>query len=109
VRASSERSSAGVTVTEQLATGADGRERLVWSLYAVDGRPDPMRLPGQVRYGIRSMLHAPTASVIALAADCRPDCAHARDALGALAAQALPALLSTPVQGPAGPADDRGR
>ena len=83
-----------VPVSEQSATGPDGKKIVVWSLYTVDGRPNPMRLPDQLAYGVRSLVGAPPASVIALAAECRPDCEHARTALGSLAAQALPMMLA---------------
>jgi EpsI family protein len=84
-----------VTVAEELAVAADGRELVVWSLFAVDGRPDPMRLQQQLNYGIRSLVLAPTASVIAFAAECRPDCEDARSALGTFASQSLPYLLAS--------------
>ena len=83
-----------VPVSEQSATGPDGKKIVVWSLYTVDGRPNPMRLPDQLAYGVRSLAGAPSASVIALAAECRPDCEHARSALGSLATQALPMMLA---------------
>ena len=98
-----------VRVLEQVAEGVDGNELLVWSVFAIDGRPDPMRLPGQLAYGLRSMVHAPTASVIALAAECRPDCEHGRSALETLGAKALPALLSSLEQGHAAPQETRGQ
>ena len=98
-----------IPVLEQRALAADGRELLIWSLFAVDGRPDRMGLPGQLAYGIRSMLGAPTASVIALSAECRPDCARARAALDALGMQALPVLLSQAVQVRAGAANADGQ
>ena len=85
---------ATVPVTEQSATGPDGSRLVVWSLYTVDGRPNPMRLPDQLGYGVRSLFGAPPASVIAFAAECRPDCERARGALGSLAAQALPVMLA---------------
>ena len=88
-----------VPVFEQLAEGMDNNELLVWSLFAVDGKPDPMGLPSQLAYGIRSLLRSPTASVIAFAAECRPDCESARNALDAVAVQALPTLLSSTEQG----------
>lgn len=88
-----------VPVFEQLAEGMDNGELLVWSLFAVDGKPDPMGLPSQLAYGIRSLLRSPTASVIALAAECRPDCESARNALDAVAAQALPTLLPSTEHG----------
>jgi EpsI family protein len=88
-----------VPVFEQIAEGLDHGELLVWSLYAVDGKPDPMGLPSQLSYGIRSLLRSPTASVIALAAECRPDCESARNALDAVAVQALPTMLSSTEHG----------
>jgi exosortase A len=84
-----------VPIFEQIAEGTDHGELLVWSLFTVDGKPDPMGLPSQLAYGIRSLLRSPTASVMALAAECRPDCESARNALDAVAIQALPALLSS--------------
>jgi exosortase A len=88
-----------VPVYEQVAEGMDRGEMLVWSLFAVDGKPDPMGLPSQLAYGIRSLLRSQTASVIALAAECRPDCESARNALDAAAVQALPTLLSSTEHG----------
>jgi EpsI family protein len=88
-----------VPVFEQVAEGLDHGELLVWSLFAVDGKPDSMSLPSQLSYGIRSLLRSPTASVIALAAECRPDCESARNALDAVAVQALPTLLSSTEHG----------
>jgi len=88
-----------VPIFEQIAEGMDNGELLVWSLFAVDGKPDSMGLPSQLAYGIRSVLRSPTASVIAIAAECRPDCESARNALDAVAIQALPALLSATEHG----------
>ena len=66
----------------------------MWSLFAVDGKPDPMEFAGLLAYGARALLAHPTASVIALASECRPDCDHARNVLEAFAIKALPVLLS---------------
>ena len=52
-----------------------------------------MNLQDQLLYGVRSLVDAPTASVVAFATDCREDCAQARPRLEALAMQALPELL----------------
>jgi len=98
-----------VRVLEQVAVGADGNELLVWSVFAIDGRPDPMRLRSQLEYGVRSIVHAPTATVIALAAECRPDCEPARSALETLGAKVLPALLSSLQQGHADTMEIRGQ
>ena len=88
-----------IAVTEQLAAGAGQHDLLVWSLFAVDGRPDPMGFPSQLAYGIRSLRQSPTASVVAFAAECRPDCDSARRSLDVVAVQALPVLLSSPEAG----------
>jgi EpsI family protein len=84
-----------IAVTEQRAAGVGQHDLLVWSLFAVDGRPDAMGFPSQLTYGIRSLLRFPTASVVAFAAECRPDCDSARHSLDAVAVQALPVLLSS--------------
>jgi exosortase A len=88
-----------VPVFEQFAEGMDNGELLVWSLFAIDGKPASMGLRSQLVYGIRSLLRSPTASVIALAAECRPDCESARNALDAVAIQALPRLLTSAERG----------
>jgi exosortase A len=84
---------AGIRITEHQVQAGDGRRLLVWSLYGIGGRPAAMTLPDQLLYGARSMVDAPTASVVAFATDCREDCAQARPRLEALAMQALPELL----------------
>ena len=88
-----------IEVTEQLAAAAGRDDLLVWSVFAVDGHPDPMGLPTQLAYGVRSLWRAPIASVVAFAAECRPDCDSARRSLHAVTAQALPALLAAPALG----------
>jgi len=88
--------SGAVPVVERRIEGRDGQLRLVWSLFAVAGEPTPMRPRDQVAYGVRSLFGAPPASVVALSAECKPDCDRARSALQAIAADALPALLSVP-------------
>ena len=88
-----------IAVAEQLAAGAGQHDLLVWSLFAVDGHPDPMGFPSQLAYGIRSLRQSPTASVVAFAAECRPDCDSARHSLESAAVQALPVLLSSPGAG----------
>ncbi|MCU0940270.1 MAG: EpsI family protein, partial [Burkholderiaceae bacterium] len=84
-----------LTVLERVIESDDGRRRLVWSLYAVDGKPAAMGLTDQVAYGLRSLLGPPPASVIALSAECQPDCDRARTALEAVAGHALPVLLAS--------------
>ena len=82
-----------VQAQEEVAVGEDGRQILVWSVFALDGQPGPVRLTGLLRYGVRSIWRAPTASVTVLAAECRPDCEQARTALAALGSEVLPSLL----------------
>jgi exosortase A len=82
------------TFSEQIAAGANDHDLLIWSLFTVEGQPDPMGFSSQLAYGVRSLLRYPEASVLAMAAECRPDCGRARDALKALASQVLPMDLS---------------
>lgn len=83
------------SISEQVVSGSDGQELLVWSLYAIDGRPDQLGLTSRLVYGVRALVAAPTASVIALAAECRPNCERARDSVQALWTAALPTLLAS--------------
>jgi len=85
--------SGAIPVIEHRLESLDGRKRLVLSLFTVAGEPTAMRLRDQVAYGVRSLVGPPPASVVALSAECKPDCDRARSALGAFAAEALPALL----------------
>jgi len=80
-------------VSEQTVRGRDGGELVIWWTFGMDGRPDPMGLRSRLEYGLRSLLDAPTASIVAVAAQCRPDCDNARASLGALAPSVLPLLL----------------
>ena len=82
-----------VIVTDETLSGWSGQQSIVWRLYAVDGTPSAMDLPSQLDYGMRSLWRAPTASVVVIAADCRPDCAAARATLESLSIQLLPKLL----------------
>jgi exosortase A len=82
------------TLSEQIAAGTNGHDLLIWSLFTIDGQPDPVGFSSQLAYGVRSLFRYPEASVLAMAAECRPDCDHARDALGAFASQVLPMDLS---------------
>jgi EpsI family protein len=88
-----------LTLLERVIESDDGRRRLVWSLYAVDGKPTAMRLTDQVAYGVRSLFGPPPASVVALSAECLPDCDRARTVLAAFAGPALPEFL-TPNESP---------
>lgn len=81
-------------LSEQIAAGTNDHDLLIWSLFTIDGNPDPMGVSSQLTYGVRSLLRYPEASVVAMAAECRPDCDHARDALGVFASQVLPEVLS---------------
>jgi len=83
-----------VPVVEQVAVGMNDRDVLIWSLYTMDGKPDDMGFSSQIAYGVRSLLRYPTAGVLAMAAECRPDCDHARQALEAMASRVLPTALA---------------
>jgi hypothetical protein len=52
-----------------------------------------MRLQDQLAYGVRSLFGPPQASVVALSAECSPDCGRARLALDEFVASAMPLLL----------------
>jgi EpsI family protein len=81
-------------VVERRVESRDGRQRLVWSLFAVAGEPTAMGLLDQVAYGVSSLFGPPLATVVALSAECNPDCDRAGSALGMIAPDALPALLA---------------
>ena len=82
-----------VAVTEETHSDWSGQQSIVWWLYTVDGTPSTMDLLSQVEYGTRSLWRAPTASVVAMATECRPDCAAARVTLEAISQHLLPKLL----------------
>jgi len=82
-----------VAVSETMTTGLDSHGILVWSVYALNGRPDRMGLKSRLEYGLQSLLEFPTASVVAIAAGCEMDCESARATLETFAAEALPDLL----------------
>ena len=54
---------------------------LIWSRYETAGRHFASPFPAQLWYGINALVGNPRASLIALRAACRPDCASARRAL----------------------------
>lgn len=82
-----------VRITEQRLLADRGQQLLVWSLYGVDGHPDAGGLFDRVRYGLRSLVDPPTASVIAIAAECAISCDAAREVVEKFADHALPELL----------------
>jgi EpsI family protein len=82
-----------VEVDEVLATGWNGSDLLIWSTYAVDGRPDRMGLRSRLEYGLKSVFDFPAASIVAIAAECREGCESARESLGAFAAASQRALF----------------
>ena len=85
-------------VSERHAQGVDGRELLVWSQFVVDGKPDALGIAGRLAYGFRSLVRFPTASVVAVAAECRPDCDAARESIRAPAVDVMSALHQGPEQ-----------
>jgi len=83
-----------VPVTEWQTISAAGHRRLVWSFFAIDGRPSRVGLRDQLEYGLHALGHAPTAAVIALASECQLDCEDARATLETLPHSFLPELLA---------------
>lgn len=87
---------AAIPVTEWQAVSVAGHKRLVWSFVAIEGQPGRMSgLRDQLTYGVRALGDPPSAAVIALATECRPDCDQARALLESLPDTVLPALLSS--------------
>jgi EpsI family protein len=82
-----------VEVSEWLAAGNGAADLLVWSVYALDGYPDRMGLVSRLLYGLESLRRFPTASVVAMASECVPDCDTARRTLESFAVASLPTLL----------------
>jgi EpsI family protein len=82
-----------VPVVEQQLLSERGQQLLVWSLYGVGDHPDEASLAARIRYGLRSLIDAPTASVIAIAAECAINCDDAHQAVEDLASLAVPVLL----------------
>lgn len=70
-----------------------GQELLVWSFHGVGDRLETPGVAGQIRYGVHSLFEPRTASVIAVAAECRRDCDTARAVVADFSARALPVLL----------------
>lgn len=94
-----------VAVTETVAEAPHGATKVIWSLYATDGRPNSMSLPNRLLLGLRAVHRPPSASVIAMAAECRPDCDAAREVLGKIGPPVLSSLLAAPPGRGAAPED----
>jgi hypothetical protein len=73
---------------------AGGARSVLWWSYRIGDRDFSRGLPAQLWYGVASLWSAPVSAIVALRADCRPDCDAARIALGRFAADALPELLT---------------
>ena len=73
--------------------GATGTHALLWWTYRIGSRNFAEGLPAQLWYGVASLWTAPVSAIVALRAECRPDCDHARVALERFAAEAMPELL----------------
>ena len=71
-----------------------GARSVLWWTYRIGERDFSRGLPAQLWYGVASLWSAPVSAIVALRADCRPDCAAARIALERFAADALPELLT---------------
>jgi EpsI family protein len=82
-----------LTAVEHLVVADSGQELLVWSFHGVGDRLETPGVAGQIRYGVNSLFEPLTASVIAVAAECRTDCDSARRTVEEFSALALPVLL----------------
>lgn len=70
------------------------RESLIWFRYRVASVDFVRELPFQVWYGVNSLLKPSAATLVAIRAQCSPDCIVARQALESFPGSMLPTLRS---------------
>jgi exosortase A len=73
---------------------ASGSRALLWWTYRVGSSEFTSGLRAQLWYGLASLWSEPVSAVVAMRAECRPDCEQARSSLQEFAAEALPAMLT---------------
>lgn len=74
--------------------GDTGSRALLWWTYRIGSRDFTNGLQAQLWYGLASLWSEPVSAIVALRADCNPDCDQARLALQEFAMEALPDLLA---------------
>lgn len=84
----------GVRVAEAEWRNEAGSRALLWWTYRIGSRDFTNGLPSQLWYGLASLWSEPVSAIVALRADCRPDCARARESLQQFADDALPEMLA---------------
>ena len=82
-----------VDVVEAEWRSEAGSRALLWWTYRIGSRDFTSGLRAQLRYGLASLWSEPVSVIVALRAECRPDCDGARLALQEFATDALPDLL----------------
>lgn len=90
-------SSPPIQMAEAEWRGDYGGRALLWWTYQIDTQQFAAGLPAQLWYGIRSLWSRPVSAIVALHAECLPDCEQARRALKAFSAEAMPELLAAAV------------
>jgi exosortase A len=76
---------------------AYGRRAVLWWVYRIGTEDFASGMRSQLWYGLSSLWSSPVSGVVALHAECQPDCDRARITLRRFAADALPQLLAAAV------------
>lgn len=82
-------------VVEAKWRSTGGSSALIWWAYRIGSRDFTDGLRAQLWYGLASLWSEPVSVVVALRAECRPDCDRARLSLQEFAVDALPDLLAS--------------
>ncbi|MGH8185055.1 MAG: exosortase C-terminal domain/associated protein EpsI, partial [Steroidobacteraceae bacterium] len=70
-----------LTMKELAVSEPDSRRSLVWYQYRIGSRSFARDITAQLYYGVASLVSSPVSRIIAMRAECVPDCAQARAAL----------------------------
>jgi exosortase A len=68
-------------IKELEVSGPDEGRSLIWYQYRIGARPFARDITAQLYYGVASLVSSPVSQIIAMRAECVPDCAQARAAL----------------------------
>ena len=90
----------GVTYDELVVTDDLGEHSVIRSTYVIGGRPVASARKAQLWYGLSSLTGAPLSAILAVRAQCMPDCGAARQALDDFTG-VLGSSLAASLRGPA--------
>jgi EpsI family protein len=68
-------------IKELEVSAPDEGRSLIWYRYRIGARPFARDITAQLYYGVASLVSSPVSQIIAMRAECVPDCAQARAAL----------------------------